>query len=394
MDSTAPDAAEVSAAPSEDGVELPHEALSVMLPLLPLDARARAACVCRAWRAMLAHPRLREELSFERCTARVDNATLASLCARAGSALRTLCLDAHACTRVTGSGLVAALSDGHCSGLRRLNAPIDRQPWQQTLTAVLVRRLVAACPKLQHAACAVSCSLADAAAVSAAVPGALDLSCAGENAAGFKKLVARLRVDATLTTLKLSCTAIGSDGATQLAESLRSNGTLTALDLAFNRIGDPGAVQLAECLRVNTALKSLNLHQNGIGDAGAAQLGRCLDNNATLTSLDLSQNHIGDAAAVQLAASLRANTTLTRLSLQMNQVGDAGATQLAEALRANATLTSLDLSQNGIGDAGAMRLAESLCVSGALKELGMWGNRNIGEAGVRAVLAAYQLRGI
>ena len=79
---------------------------------------------------MLARPMMWEELSFERCGVRVDNATLALLCARAGSALRTLCLDAHACTRVTGSGLVAALSDGRCVGLRRLNAPIDRQPWQ------------------------------------------------------------------------------------------------------------------------------------------------------------------------------------------------------------------------------------------------------------------------
>ena len=57
-------------------------ALSFVLPLLPLDARARAACVCRAWRAAAAAPALWEELDFARCAARVDDATLAALCAR------------------------------------------------------------------------------------------------------------------------------------------------------------------------------------------------------------------------------------------------------------------------------------------------------------------------
>ena len=76
----------LSAAPREGGSALPHEALVLMLPLLPLDARARAACVCRAWRAATAHSGLWEALSFERCAARVSNATLASLCARGGRA--------------------------------------------------------------------------------------------------------------------------------------------------------------------------------------------------------------------------------------------------------------------------------------------------------------------
>ena len=58
------------------------EALSLLLPLLPLDCRARAACVCRAWRAATAHPALWEELNFEHCAVRVYNATLASTCRR------------------------------------------------------------------------------------------------------------------------------------------------------------------------------------------------------------------------------------------------------------------------------------------------------------------------
>ena len=104
MDATQPEAPALVAALSLGGYTSPHraaEALSVLLPLLALDDRARAACVCRAWRAAAAHPGLWEELSFTRCVARVNDATLAALCARAGAALRTLSLDADACVRVT-----------------------------------------------------------------------------------------------------------------------------------------------------------------------------------------------------------------------------------------------------------------------------------------------------
>ena len=93
--------------------------LSLILPLLPLDCRARAACVCRAWRAATAHPALWEELNFQRCYASVDDATLASLCARAGATLRALHLDRDACFHVTTYGFYAAIAYGGCTGVRR-----------------------------------------------------------------------------------------------------------------------------------------------------------------------------------------------------------------------------------------------------------------------------------
>ena len=116
----------MSAASRWSGHASPHElaeALSLILPLLPLDARARAACVNPAWRVAAVHPALWEELSFEGCTARVDDATLAALCARAAAALRTLDLEGDACARVTGKGMLTALQGGGCTGLRRLSTP-------------------------------------------------------------------------------------------------------------------------------------------------------------------------------------------------------------------------------------------------------------------------------
>ena len=45
-----------------------HEALAVAVlhvaPVLPVDARARAACVCRAWRDFLADPALWQVLDL------------------------------------------------------------------------------------------------------------------------------------------------------------------------------------------------------------------------------------------------------------------------------------------------------------------------------------------
>ena len=128
MDAAPLDALELSAPSLRwSGYASPHklaEALSLILPLLPLDSRARAACVCRAWRAATSHPALWEELSFERCTARVGDAALDSLCARAGAALRTLRLDSDECAQVTAAGMLAALRGGGCVGVRRLSAPV------------------------------------------------------------------------------------------------------------------------------------------------------------------------------------------------------------------------------------------------------------------------------
>lgn len=157
----------------------PHKValvLSLVLPLLPLNMRARAARMCRAWRAAAAHPALREELSFERCMRCVNDAALASLCTRAGAALRTLNLDADVCETVTAPGILAALRGGACTGLRCfLSRPLAAFSVVQVFDAEQIQDLAGACPLLQHAACAVRCKLSDLAAGFAALPGPMML---------------------------------------------------------------------------------------------------------------------------------------------------------------------------------------------------------------------------
>jgi len=258
------------------------EAMSLLLPLLPLDCRARAACVCRAWCATAARPDMWEELSFEHCAVRITDATLAALCARAGAALRTLRLDTRACLHVTGVGVLNALRG--CAGVQHLFLP------EVELRLEEIDRLDAMCPMLQHSAFTARVTVQEAAAVLMAHPGiaGLNCSCDGTNT-GLAELTAHLRLNATVKRLELRYRAFGDAVGTQLAECLSVNTTLTSLDLASNggRGSAGGATRLAECLRVNTTLKSLTLYKIWIEDEGAVQLAECLRANTTLTSLEL-----------------------------------------------------------------------------------------------------------
>ena len=151
------------------------EVAHLVLPWLPLDARARAACSREAWRAAAAAPALWGELSFEKCAARVTDATLAALCARAGPGLRSLRLHWRACRDVSGAGLVAALRDGGCAGVRRIHDDSALDLFGGGCSPALIQ-LATACPELEHTEFKVSRrSLAEAAQVAAALPGPLTM---------------------------------------------------------------------------------------------------------------------------------------------------------------------------------------------------------------------------
>ena len=373
------------------------QALSLILPLLPPDALACATCVCRAWRTATAHPALWEELSFERCTAQVNDAALASLCARAGAALRTLRLDARTCLDVSGYELVDALREGGCAGVRHIWAQPngeDRSSHALLLSPHAVRQLTAACPLLEHAACAVTCvTVMEAVNVAEALPGPLKLVVQREGAergteercrvlrCNVIELVAQskiiafggeaaffeaLQVNTTLTSLRLVNNVIGPTGAAALAEALRVNSTLTSLRLELDTLLDEGAAALADALRTNATLTTLEVGLDVIGRAGWIALADMLRANATLTSVRFVSNRMECDEAVAFAEALHVNTTLTALDLGHNRIGDEGAMAFGDALRVNATLKSLVLRENSIGNAGALALAEALRMNSTL----------------------------
>jgi hypothetical protein len=93
--------------------------LARVMQLLPADARARAACVCPAWRKVAADPVVRGVLHFNGgARVEVSGALLGVLCGRAGGALREL--DLNECDKLKPDDVVAVLRVGVCTGLRRL----------------------------------------------------------------------------------------------------------------------------------------------------------------------------------------------------------------------------------------------------------------------------------
>ena len=332
----------------------------LVLHWLPLDARANVACTRKVWHAAAADPAMWAELDFEDCAVRVTDAVLAALCARSGLGLRSLRLSLPARAHVTGDGVVAALIDGGCAGVRSIftkagplcNAgPLSAKP-------ELLLQLAAVCRQLEHTEFAVSgVSRPEAAQVAAALPGPLALSVSGYRGSAeppgvFSGLLVRSVNSLTMSGL---CWLVPSEE-NALREGLRDNSTLTALE-----INNVSAAVLGEALYTNRTLKSLKLRCHNMGAADVAVLTKMLRENNTLTSLNLNGSEMGDEFVGALALALHGQRTLMSLSLEHNRIGDDGAVALAVMLRENNTLTSLDLTMNRfLGAAGLAALREAL----------------------------------
>ena len=429
LDSDAADAMqEAVAAPSAFTGPDAHRVIALVLPLLPPDARQCAAATCRTWRAALAGaPDRWKVLDFCGCAVEVGDAALATLCARAGAALRELQLDEPACATVSLDGVLDALRNSGCTGLRRLSCLRATRSAKQVFSVQQALALAEHCPALEHAASRVACaSAADAARVGSTLPGPLKLVLgrvddvanafaelqllpsvvalelpaawwqaagaavlasaldrAGEGGsvtsvdlssnqiedAGVRFLAVTLQDNKTLTNLDLTTNYIQHAGAAALADALRINSTLRVLVLNDNRLYDVGVAAIADALHVNTGIADLQLNGNGCGDAGAAAMAEALQVNRTLTSLELEGNGITPIGVALLSLALVVNGPLLHLSLANNPVEAAGAASLAGALRSNSTLQSLDIGGCSISDAGVARFSEALKTNASLQTL-------------------------
>jgi len=357
-------------------LSLPHAILVHALRMMPQDARARAACVCRTWRDAAADPALFAVLRLDDSSyGRLNDASLLRLCVRAGAALRELCLNAPACRAVTVAGVIAALRAGGCAGVQRLVLP-PKMNFYHNMSAEQAQELAAACLILEHLACDVYCESADDVATTCALlPGPLSLFVDNENLDAAR---AALQLPAQMTGLDIWACTLDAACVAALREALRTNTTLKTLALWHTEIGGAGAAALGDALRTNATLTELELGDgNSIGDAGATALGEALRTNATLTSLYLTHNDIGDAGAAALGVALRTNATLKTLNLEGNRFGAAGGAALGEALRSNAVLTTLYLG-HGFGDAVAAALTEALRTNTTLTTLTLNGRNIVG----------------
>ena len=368
---------------------LPEEALRVVMLALPVDARARAACVCRSWRAFLADPSLWQVLDLtltggvaaERVTANLVRGAVA----RAARQLRELSLNWVPDLNVRELLVALVVSDGAAL--------------QQVITNVRfkveeLRVVLAAAPRLQVLSAQVFGGCTELLPVLRNDPpygplrireltvqfdgnlladDVLALAAAVERHESLRRLaVVYLRfarglnalVDAAaerrVSSLSMLDCLTDADSVPALARLLQ-RGSLTKLQVIPHGSGFPHANEelpaLCAALRACHTLTQLELPFSPPAGANRRALVELLDAVAALsalTELNLNWSRFLDFADAghALGALLSANLpTLRTLSVTGCNLGDEGLALLLDGLAANTHLRKLDCPLNDPSEA-------------------------------------------
>jgi len=314
---------------------LPDEPLGLVLKALPVDARGRAACVCRAWRDLLADPAWWAVLDLVALSTRAGvpsheriNTMTRAVSARARGQLRVLHVAKPVWFHVEPTLL--ELARANSGSLREVYfAPGD------TTTPKDVDALVEAAPLLETLVVThISCDLDDATRLLRAAPplAALQLHAISVEAHtmepdemdDFLKALADPSLHPTLSRLELSYVGLedGEDAAT-LVNAILQRPLLRALTFGFDTSA-PSGRQLARLL-TGGALTELSFEF------------LCRESDSLCCSA---------ADAKLFADALRANTTLTSLTISHSSLCsnvDSARTVL-RALVGHRSLRSLTLS--------------------------------------------------
>jgi hypothetical protein len=380
---------------------LPHVLLLLIFALLPVDLRARCACVCRGWRAALAERSLWTRLDVSRTsgvTSVVTDALLRGAAARAGGALETLDMSgSRAVSRVAllevATASVTTLHELHASHAERTAEALDGV---LLLSLDDAEALLRAAPALRSLDADVECDSVAAArrALRADDDGgllaplrvrALRVNLRGASDADALALAADVAAHAWLADLRLGGTpappvaVLVLDALLHTAQSRR----LTSLRCDFCGLSPASAPALA-CLLRDGALTSLCVLdiQVLLDMPSASLLAAALRANATLTSLQLSGVRLwrdADAAA-ELLGALTAHASLRVLNLLCNAAAAdanraAAGVSLAALLAANApALTHLDVSDCWLLDDGLRPLCAALRANTHLRSLSLHNN--------------------
>ena len=177
-----------------------HEVVTLLIPRIAPDERARVACVSRAGRDAAANVALwGRVLELDRCTAPVTDAVVDALLARVRTVIWELRVQGDACRGVTGVGLLRALCAGVSYSLRRVVRPWTNSGSEarHALPAGGVPALFAACPLLELSDFAVAGDGdAESVMVSTLLPGPITLLLEGWlcGAAAIPHTVAALNI--------------------------------------------------------------------------------------------------------------------------------------------------------------------------------------------------------
>jgi hypothetical protein len=302
---------------------------------LPVDARARCACVCRGWRVVTAEVSLWTRLDLSSSSGvrvRVTDGVLRGAVGLARGSLTALDVSGRA--DVTQATLLAVVT-ANAAALTELRAcsGFGRELYYAT-TETLLR----AAPLLRVLDADVSCSIG---------PEATRLL---RNEAPFGPLRMHLFCG---SFNELAAAEVEAD-ATALAASLAAHATLSSLRLLHAPLTAPAVLDAVVDAVLLQRVRWLELYSCDLSPASAPALARLLSGSA-LTELAIwnGGEHLLDApAAALLADALRANSTITALGMNGISLlsGDAEAAMtLLGALTGHPSLRMLRVCYNPVG---------------------------------------------
>jgi hypothetical protein len=359
---------------------LPEPVLRVIVLALPVDARARAACVCRSWRAFLADPSLWLQLDLTEAggvaAVRVTENLVRGAVARAAGNLRVLSLDDEdLLVKVIGSdgAQLQQVNTGISLSVARLAASLAAAPRLQVLNADVRGCCTELLPVLRHdppyrplrirflEVAYEGAPPVDVLALAAAVAAYEPLKDLGvvkmEFARGLNALV-----DAAAER-RVSCLALVrcrmDDETVPALARLLLRGSLDRLIVSCDGLPTQEARMLELCaaLRACHMLEDLKLSLNPLGGANCRVVTELLDAAASLpalSELNLRASIVQDTVAFghALGALLRANLpSLRRLGVSCCELGDEGLAPLLDGLAANTHLRELDCKDNDASEA-------------------------------------------
>jgi hypothetical protein len=376
---------------------LPHAIVLDIFARLPVDARARCACVCRGWRAVTSEPSLWRRLDLSPSSGvsvAITDAVLRGATARARGGLAWL--DVSGCADVTHEALLAMLrANAATLSELRISNPDDYTP------LAVLEALLAAAPRLTRCEADVICASEQAPRLLRNEPpyGALrvrrlavDFADDGVEAhALLPPLCAAVSAHASLTSLQLHYVSLAAPATLDAVVDAVLASRLHTLDLYDCGLCPASTPALVRLLRGGTLL-TFHLHFRLLDAPSAALLADALRENNMLTELSLQYVrlwHDEAAAATTLLGALTGHPSLRSLDCCGNDAGPnaaAAGAVLGSLIAANApALTELDISYCGLRDAGMAPLISALAANTHLRKLPCFGN-DTSEAFARNVL--------
>jgi hypothetical protein len=331
-------------------VGFPRDALSalpvplqqLLFSLLPVDARARCAAVCRGWRDALREACLWRVLDFSpssgvTCSV-TDEAVAGAAAKAAGAGLLSLDVSER---RLLNNGPLRQVVTAHAATLRVLRVAstpdVTEAIGNPTRDALLM--LAAVAPQLRELHTSVRLSAGEA----------LQLL-RGE--APFEAPALRLHALVVLCHIQesvLPLTEALSAPPPEEGAAIDRAASLTCLSLIMAPLEIPGALDAVVDVALARRLRAVTLAHANLSALAAPALVRLLRGPLTQLRIVNRGQALPDAeAAALLAAALRANDTLTHLSLQASDLwaDPAVALALLAALTGHGSVRTLSLARN------------------------------------------------